>query len=473
MSRKKVFSVVVGLVIFAGVTACGNIKGTTEENLEIDRTLEVSEDTEIETEEEKAKGTNVLFERNIHRIIPEGYEYCKGHEYANWNNLGDTVKIDMPENIELDYSKIRSLVTNMYGISDYAGNILIKAEYSQLRYENTIDGVPVFFVEYENKSGYIDIDGNITVPFWDDTVVQKGVSRNGDFLLINEEIQQVEICNIKRGVINKFSFSDLGIDLNDSISISENGIIKIGEKYMLDLEGNVLREENTFSIEQSISNGHAIMVDYEADYDKYVINPRGEIVFGPYDYIINVESLYIADGIFYNSFNNKEHILDEHENLHPNLMLGIKVNKNGVAYVTYNETNGIEFNLNVWDFETNENKVIHKNCPNDVEIYGVYGRSVIYGYEGILKIIDFDGNAVSEVRYYGFEDVGNGALLKNEDGTWSRVNNEGKVIEESEEFFGVDEPVTYNGLPIICFRLFEDKACVVVEENGMQVGYLL
>ena len=81
---------------------------------------------------------------------------------------------------------------------------------------------------------------------------------------------------------------------------------------------------------------------------------------------------------------------------------------------------------------------------------------------------------MGEERYYGIFETGFGVLLKQDNGDWVYVDEEGNLSEETSLFHGDDDkPTTYNDLPIVGYWSYEGTPCVVVEEDGKQVGYAL
>lgn len=475
MKRKKILAIIIGILIIGNVSACGNGDKNVqeEENIPTAQKAEMEESKTVSNEKENIE---VLFQRSLDRTIPEGYEY---------DELTIHSELELPDELGMDYSKVQSLVTDMYGIVDYEGNFVVDAIYSSLTYADTIDSVPIFYVEYEGTCGYIDISGNITVPFWDEgIVVRKGMSQNGEVLLLNKETCEITVYNIKNGKICVFNMMDYSADSNDNVFISENGMISIDDNYILDLQGNIIGQEDSFDIYGSTSsNGYVCLKNSDAENEGYIVDSEGKVVSGPYKNLINEGDVFtycVNEGateknMLYNVVNNEEYLLFEDDPTKDAywMLYDLEISEKGIVYEKAYIAIDLKYEICVLDFETGESIVVFESANNRPAICGIYGDTVIFESEKTQKLVSLSGTSINEKRYYGFKDIGYGALLKNEDGTWTRIDKIGNIIGDENIFYGVDEPITYNDSMILCFRTYNERPCVVVEKNGQQVGYAL
>lgn len=486
--RKKVSIALIFVLMLGCLTACGGSGGETSSSSASTESTETPEQVE-QTSAEISAGDRV-FERALNRTIPEGYEEVE------WDD-------DVPAGVTEMYTLIENPQTEMLGLADYEGNIVIETKYSNLDYVYRTTDQCYFTAEYEGETGIINGDGEETVAF-DDADFKLRDKRMLRFE-VNADVVTCISLNITNGEeIGRFDVQTSSTET--TISETEMGpnewifpvASNLTEKYNVGIwssEGRQLNdiEVGSFGINSLVVTDSATATGFTCQAVKSsdgdiqneicIFDKEGNIVFGPYkrsteknvledDQYDNIflifeyepeSSNYFINPIIYDPQLDKEisveGILSDESDL-------VGVFDNSVALI-YPDTGGIA----KLDLQTEE-VVSLQNEGSVSRMFNSSGRYV-YKSNDTYKISDLEGNNIGD-RYYDICHISAGVFLKLENGDWVFVDNDGNFSEETDIYHGdEDEPTTYNGHSMFGFWPYKGVNCVVVEEDGKQVGYAL
>lgn len=147
--KKKVSIALIFVLMLSCLTACG---GGGESTASGESSVAAEETKQTEKTSAKGGAGDRVFERELNRTIPEGYEEVE------WDD-------DVPFGVTEMYTLIENPQTEMIGLADFEGNVIIEAEYSELEYVLQTDDQYFFSAEYEGKTGIINGGGEETVAF--------------------------------------------------------------------------------------------------------------------------------------------------------------------------------------------------------------------------------------------------------------------------------------------------------------------
>lgn len=450
-------------------------------------TLPALEHTESNNQKQEGSGSR-LFSRALERSIPDGYIE------SEWKDEDET-----PIEVLQEYTMIANPNTNMIGLCDYNGNILIDANYSKLSFCAFVNDIPYFFAIYEGKWGVINGEGEVTVPF-DADYYKNSPEIIGNNILQFIQTDQSVTCitfDITQGELGRFDIYPerltdqvFAVIAAETILGPNNWVFPVNTAPLLcslgivDYAGNTLSDKEIYyegRRQSATSDGYSCqpIQHTQQEVERYILDSNANIVSGPYDFAILCDDVFLckdAEGsrTVFDPAKNQSYNTDA---LDGGTVAGI-LEKN---IVLYRNDEGI-FTLELSSGNVSQ---IRQDIP---EKYGeisnwdgepsrslsIYGKTFVYMSNGTYKISDIQGNTVGNERYYGFQDVGYGALLKQENGDWVYLNEDGNLSENNGVFHGEGEKAsTYNDCEIIGYWKYNDIPCVVIEEGTNQVGYAL
>ncbi len=456
-----------------------------------------------ESDNDKLEESNSkLFSRALERSIPDGYIESK------WKDEDET-----PIEVLQEYTMIANPNTNMIGLCDYNGNILIDANYSELSFCALINDIPYFFAIYEGKWGVVNGEGTVTIPF--DADYYKKSPKSPE-ILENNVLQFIRtdqgatciILDITQGEIGRFDIytevpgdTSLSVIATETILGPNNWVFpvtyndkryELGSMGIVDYAGNTLTNKEIYCLgmgdrrsQSATSDGYSYQpiaywkTSKVADYEYYILDSNANIVSGPYISVTRYDDVFSCvnashSRTVFDPAKNQSYNADA---LDGGKIAGI-LEKN---IVLYGNSEGI-FTLELSSGNVSQ---IRQDLPEKygeidsfdgepIHYLSIYGKTFVYMSNDTYKISDLEGNTVGDERYYGFQDTGYGALLKQENGDWVYLNEEGHLSENNSIFHGEGEKAsTYNNCAIIGYWKYNDIPCVVVEEGANQVGYAL
>lgn len=458
-----------------------------------DTTLPAFEHTESDNEKHEESNSK-LFSRALERSIPDGYIESK------WKDEDET-----PIEVLQEYTMIANPNTNMIGLCDYNGNILIDANYSELSFCAFINDIPYFFAIYEGKWGVVNGEGTVTIPFNAD-YYKRSPKILGNNVLQFIRTNQGATCitlDITQGEIGRFDIytetpgdSSFGVIMAKTILGPNNWVFPVtfpdkrnGGLYSLgivDYAGNTLADKKIYvsgmgesRSQSATSDGYSYQPILYAQAEYYILDSNANIVSGPYRSVSRYGDVFLCKDT-----EGSRTVFDpaKNQSYNANALDGGKVagilEKN---IVLYGNSKGI-FTLELSSGNVSQ---IRQDLPEKygeidsfdgepIHYLSIYGKTFVYMSNDTYKISDLEGNTVGDERYYGFQDTGYGALLKKENGDWVYLNEEGHLSENNSIFHGEGEKAsTYNNCAIIGYWKYNDIPCVVVEEGANQVGYAL
>ena len=491
--RKKASIALIFILMLGCLTACSSNGGETSSSSASTESTETPEQVE-QTSAEISSGDRV-FERALNRTIPEGYEEVE------WD---DDVRAGVTEM----YTLVENPQTEMLGLADYEGNIVIETKYSNLDYVYRTTDQCYFTAEYEGETGIINGDGEETVAF-DDADFKLHDKRMLRFEVEDNIVTCISLDITNGEEIGRFEIQTSSTETTISgTEMGPNGWVfpvagNLSEEYSLGIwssEGRQLNdiEMQTFGLsglrneletrDSATDNGYTCQPikssDGDSEAELCIFDKDGNIVAGPYKrsgeniklYDYQYDSIFL---IYEDEWNGGDHFIDPIIYV-PELDKEISVEgilddrldlagvfDNGVALI-YTEDGGIA----KLDLQTAE--VTPAQEKGDLLMMFKGGDRYIFRSNETYKISDLEGNEIGDNRYYNIYYISTGAFLKLENGDWVYVDVDGNLSEETSLFHGDDDkPTTYNNLPIVGYWSYEGTPCVVVEENGKQVGYAL
>lgn len=455
-----------------------------------DTTLPAFEYAESNTPKH-ANSNNKLFSRALKRTIPDGYFE------SEWED-----EVETPIEVLQEYTMVVNSNTNMIGLCDYNGNIVIDADYSELSFCALINDVPYFFATYEGKWGVINGEGNVTIPFDDDyynnspEILGNNVLQ---FIIEDSDIVTCVIFDITQGEIDRFEVFASASGIAPFAHITtytilgpNNWVFLVDYPYSLgivDYSGKTLTDAEIDFYGQpdprwqsATSDGYSRqpITSNSTGRDYYILDSNANIISGPYDTVIRYDDMFLCT-----DSEESETLFDPAKNQSYNADVLDRGKIAGIFeknIVLYNNKEGI-FTLELSSGNVSQ---IRQDIPENPEEHGelnkfgsrrylsIYGKTFVYISNDTYKISDLEGNTVGDERYYDFQDIGYGALLKKENGDWVYLNEDGHLSESNGVFHGEgDMASTYNNCAIIGYWKYKDIPCVVVEEGANQVGYAL
>lgn len=130
--KKNISIALIFVLILSCLTACGSGGASTASD---ENSATAEETKQVEKTSAKSGSGDRVFERDLNRAIPEGYEEL------DWFDEEDNV----PVKVMVEYSLIKNPKTEMVGLATYDGDIVIEAEYSDLEFIYR-SGEKVFFM---------------------------------------------------------------------------------------------------------------------------------------------------------------------------------------------------------------------------------------------------------------------------------------------------------------------------------------
>lgn len=445
-----------------------------------------------------------VFTRPMAKVIPEGYT-----EEA-WSE-----EVDTPIDILEEYSMVRQNATDMLGVVDYDGNVVVEAKYSDLTFVYAENDMPYFQAVYEETWGVVDGTGAVTVPF--DSSSRSYIRLTENIMLRFLDGAGVVTCvtyDVTEGEIGSFDIAhDLpdetwnipGIQTippltvlgpNDWVFPVTHADGKFRSQGIKNYQGETLSEEEIYFQSNglgsprsgtSTKNGYSCQpVTYVTDggkenYQYYIFNKNGEKVAGPYTKAYQEGEVFMCQPVgkgnsqvIYSPAHNQEYPADALKGYR--LVTTVDVDK-----VLCTNAEGIY----LYDIPTSAQIQIRQDKPEEFgeentysggynSYIELYGESLVYMSNGTYKVSDMVGKDVADERYYGVQDTGFGLLLKKEDGTWGYLKENGEFSTDESKFMGNGENAdTYDGYPIVGFWEYEGIPCVVIEKDGQQWGHEL
>lgn len=442
-----------------------------------DTTLPAFEYTESDNQK-RENSNNKLFSRSLKRTIPDGYFE------SEWED-----EVETPIEVLQEYTMVVNSNTNMIGLCDYNGNIVIDADYSELSFCALINDVPYFFATYEGKWGVINGEGNVTIPFDDDyynnspEILGNNVLQ---FIIEDSDIVTCVIFDITQGEIDRFEvYASAGNVIAHTILGPNNWILRANR--IVDYSGKTLTDaeinfqDSNIRRQSATSDGYSRQpIRFNGASDYYILDSNANVISGPYDIVTRYDDMFLCT-----ASDESETLFDPAKNQSYNadvLDKGIIAGIFEKNIVLYSNKEGI-FTLELFSGNVSQ---IRQDIPENPEKHrklnkfgsgrylSIYGRTFVYVSNDTYKISDLEGNTVGDERYYDFQDIGYGALLKKENGDWVYLNEDGHLSESNGVFHGEgDMASTYNNCAIIGYWKYKDIPCVVVEEGANQVGYAL
>lgn len=484
--KKKVSIALIFVLMLSCLTACG---GGGESTASGESSVAAEETKQTEKISAKGGSGDRVFERDLNRTIPEGYEEVE------WDKDSG-----IPVEVMEEYTKIENPKTEMVGLVTYDGKIVVEPEYSNLYYMWSHEGEVYFGIKYEGKTGVINSKGEETVKldkmgaitYYENRMLRFETNENsvtcisydittgeklGSFdvqttlpdLVIGETIVGPNgwICPV--GGDSWDTMHSLGIvnPNGEKISNTEFGILEAGGS------------KTGLNLGYSMINGLSCQMVNEGGENKYgIVDENGNVVSQLHDYAIpyrtygNAFLLYDMSYVVFDTESKKEYEINDF--VKDDRLYGV-FDEGMALYEPIDEENAVALR----NLETGKTSVIIED--GDVERCYIDTNRFLYESNDTYKLADLEGNLIGEDRYYDMYEAEyydfqtfDGVFLKQENGDWVYVDGDGNISKETGLFRGdEDAPTTYNDLPIVGFWEYEGTPCVVVEEDDKQVGYAL
>ena len=474
--KKKVSIALIFVLMLSCLTACG---GGGASNASGESSATAEETKQVEKTSAKTGSGDRVFERDLNRTIPEGYEEL------DWFDEKDNV----PVKVMVEYSLIENPQTEMVGLATYDGDIVIEAEYSDLEFMYRSGEKVFFYATYEDEKGVLDESGKEIIPFdaaygqHDDNRFVRVEEKDGGKSCVTYEIATGDELGRFDMEYEEFTLENNGW-LNLWNSTNDNSLF-------VDCNGTAISDKKldssafTRTVSVTFGDDYSIQGFQEADgVGYYIFDKNGNIVAGPYNSVIDYSDeaafLYNTDtDLVVFAFGQEFQVggsLKKNDDL--NEVFNNKFilfESHGDGMIGYGEDEKIL----VRNLKTGENSVLVDDGFVEESFFKT--ESFIYRSNDTYKYVDLEGNPIGDDRYYDMYEAEyydfqtfSGVFLKQENGDWVYVDGDGNLSKEDGLFHGnEDAPTTYNELPIIGFWEYEGTPCVVVEEEDKQVGYAL
>lgn len=480
--KKKVSIALIFVLMLSCLTACGGGGASTASG---ENSAAAEETKQVEKTSAKSGSGDRVFERDLTRTIPEGYEEL------DWFDEKDKV----PVKVMVEYSLIENPKTEMVGLATYDGDIVIEAEYSDLEFMYR-DGEKVFFyATYEDERGVLDEIGKEVIPFdaaygqYEGNRFVRVEEKDGSKSCVTYEITTGEELGRFDMTWAYFTLDSNGwikMDSEDERGISEFACIvdsngnQISDQYISKI--NLIGAYKDWTYGQIDEEGveEAVLENW------YIFDETGQIVAGPYDFVEPAGNGFLCGNSgeqtgtwimsIYDPAENKEYPVDDFLKYYDAFYYAYD---NALVTYAQNQEESDRSGVSVRNLETGEDTVISES-GHVSESFSEKER-LIYNSNDTYKLADLEGNLIGDDRYYDMYEAEyydfqtfSGVFLKQENGDWVYVDGDGNLSKEDGLFHGnEDAPTTYNELPIIGFWEYEGTPCVVVEEEDKQVGYAL
>lgn len=474
--KKKVSIALIFVLMLGCLTACG---GGGEATASGESSVAAEETKQTEKTSVKDGSGDRVFERDLNRTIPEGYEEL------DWFDEEDKV----PVKVMVEYSLIENPQTEMVGLATYDGEIAIEAEYSDLDFMYRDGEKAFFYATYEDERGVLDESGKEIIPF-DAAYGQYDGNR---FVRVEEKDGSKSCVTYEITTGDELGRFDMAYE---EFTLENNGWLNLwntanDSSLFVDCNGTAISDKKldssafTRTVSVTFGDGYSIQGFQEADgVGYYIFDKDGNIVAGPYNIVIDYSDeaafLYNTDtDLVVFAFGQEFQVGDF---LKKNDDLNEVFNNKFILFESHGDgviEYGEDEKISVRNLETGENSVLVDDGFVEESFFKT--ESFIYRNNDTYKYVDLEGNPIGDDRYYDMYEAEyydfqtfDGVFLKQENGDWVYVDGDGNLSKETGLFHGdEDAPTTYNDLPIVGFWEYEGTPCVVVEEEDKQVGYAL